>query len=243
MSEARRKGILIIGGGMAGYALAKEIRRLDGEVGLTLVTEDSGGVYSKPMISNALARSSGARDLITQSAEQMALALKARVLPRSRVARLDAAGKRAILESGERIEYGAVALAVGADPIRLSLGGDAAHRALAVNHIEHYDQLRERLDAAGAGARVAIMGAGLIGCEFADDLLGAGFKVALIDPGERALAALCPPEISAGLERALKEKGARLELGKSVVSVCSEESGGKEGLRLELSDGSVERCP
>ena len=47
--------IYIIGTGLAGYNLAKEIRKTNKDTPLTLISADSGYFYSKPMLSNALA--------------------------------------------------------------------------------------------------------------------------------------------------------------------------------------------
>ncbi|HQT26751.1 MAG TPA: FAD-dependent oxidoreductase, partial [Burkholderiales bacterium] len=47
--------VVIVGGGLAGYQSAKEIRRLDREIPVCLIASDSADFYSKPMLSNAFA--------------------------------------------------------------------------------------------------------------------------------------------------------------------------------------------
>ena len=42
--------ITIIGTGLAGYNLAKEIRKLDKELPLTIITADGGESYSTPVL-------------------------------------------------------------------------------------------------------------------------------------------------------------------------------------------------
>lgn len=230
---------LIIGGGMAGRSAAKEIRKALPQARLILVTEDSGEAYAKPMLSNAFSKGAEAAGLVSQSAQRVALDLGLELRARSIVKSVDLERRRAALADGEEIEYDALIFACGADPIRLSLGGDAADRALAINHLEHYAELRRRLESrSGRRAAVAIMGAGLIGCEFADDLLSAGHPVSLIDPGDRPLRSISPPEISEGLRSALAAKGAQWFFGASVLAVRERGDG---GVLLELSDGrSVE---
>ena len=56
--------IVIVGAGLAGYTLAKELRKLAPEQPITLITADSGALYSKPMLSNALAQGQTAQTLI-----------------------------------------------------------------------------------------------------------------------------------------------------------------------------------
>ena len=47
--------IIIVGTGLAGYNLAREIRKLDTSIPLTLLTRDDGAFYSKPMVTTVLA--------------------------------------------------------------------------------------------------------------------------------------------------------------------------------------------
>lgn len=232
--------VAIIGGGMAGRSAAREIRKLTPGAMITLITEDAGAAYAKPMLSNALSRGASAEALVSHSPEKMAADLGLSLRAQSKAARIDAPGRRVLLESGEAVEYDALILACGADPIRLDLGGDAADEALAINHLEHYAELRRRLESrSGRKASVAIMGAGLIGCEFADDLLGSGHPVSLIDPGDRPLRSISSPALSEGLRQALAAKGAKWVFGASVKSVWSAPNG---ALRVELSNGSELTC-
>ena len=69
--------------------------------------------------------------------------------------------------------------------------------------------------------QVLIMGAGLIGCEFANDLAHAGYRESVVDPGPRPLANLLPPEASAALQHALENWGVRLYFGATVRAVST----------------------
>jgi rubredoxin-NAD+ reductase len=226
--------IVIIGAGMAAYSLAREFRKLDKTTPLMLVSSDAGGSYAKPMLSNAIALRKEAPQLVSASAEQMAATLDAPVLTRTLVRAIDRDAR--CIETGQgRIEYGKLVLALGADPIRLALGGDAAGEVISVNHIDDYALLRERLAQAGVGAHVAIIGAGLIGCEFADDLVAGGYRVTLIDPNQRPLAALAAPALSEALRQAWTAHPIELKLGTTTAAV--DHSDGR--LAVSLADGST----
>jgi rubredoxin-NAD+ reductase len=230
----RMRDIIIIGAGLAGYTLARELRRIDKTVPLTIITADDGGFYSKPMLSNAFAQKKAPAQLQTQSAEQMAAQLNATVLPATRVTAIDTANKTLSTPSAQ-LSYDKLVLATGAEPIRLSLAGDAADAVMSVNHLDDYARFRACLEATEAGrqARVAILGAGLIGCEFADDLSGGGHAVTLIDPNPLPLAALAAPALSEGLKAALTARGIALHLGTTATRVDRVDG----ALRLLLADG------
>jgi rubredoxin-NAD+ reductase len=228
--------VIIIGAGLAGYQLAREFRKLDKTIPLTIITRDSGGFYSKPMLSNAFAQGKSAQQLITQTSEQMAVQLAATILPGTSVLGIDTQERTVRTDQGN-FSYSELVLAVGAQSIRLPIPGNAAPSVLTVNHVDDYGAFRALVgsSAHGQATRVAILGAGLIGCEFADDLSGAGHIVTLIDPNSLPLASLAAPALSRGLHRALSSKGVQMRLGTTAVSIDR----GDQLTRVTLADGSV----
>ncbi|MES2019615.1 MAG: FAD-dependent oxidoreductase [Pseudomonadota bacterium] len=227
------KPIVIVGAGMAAYGVAREFRKLERETPLLIIAGDAGGAYAKPMLSNAIALGKEAAQLVSHTAEQMASQLNATILPYTRVSAIDSAAHSVATEGGI-YEYSKLVLALGATPIRLPMQGDAAGEVLSVNHIDDYVELCARLDRIARPARVTIIGAGLIGCEFADDLLAGGHHVTLVDPNRLPLAALAAPSLSRGLARAWDGKALALRLGTTVTGV--EHAGG--AFRVSLADGS-----
>lgn len=223
--------IVIVGTGLAGYTLARELRKLDGETPMLIVSRDDGRFYSKPALSNALATRTEPHALARFDAQAMALQLSARVWTHRQVERI-VPHERAIVVDGQRVRYRALVLATGADPRRVQVEGDGAADVLSVNDLGDYAHFRERLAACRS---VALLGAGLIGCEFANDLLGAGYAVTLIDPAPVPLARLLPVEAGEVFARALAAAGVDLRLARGVQSIVRREP----GYRLGLSDGAT----
>lgn len=223
------KPVIIAGTGLAGYTVAREWRKLDRESPLLMVTTDAGQFYSKPMLSNALASGKTAETLATASVEQMADQLRAEIRTHARLEGLETAAKRVQLDGGS-LEYARLVLAIGADPIRLPLEGDAGDAVLSVNDLDDYARFRRAIE---GRRRVAILGAGLIGCEFANDLVASGYGVDVIDPALSPLARLMPPQAGAALRDALAFKGVRWHLGR----VANRVDHAGEAYRLTLSEG------
>ena len=234
MSDA----VVIIGSGLAGYNVARELRKLDANVPLVVISRDHAGFYSKPMLSNALASKKTATTLVMKDAAKMAGEVNARVIGGTQVSHIDTTAQAVHLSNGEVVAYRDLVLALGADPIRLPLQGDAADTVLSVNDLEDFAKFSEALDSGVQGGpvkRVAILGAGLIGCEFANDLLARGVVPTVVDVADRVLARLLPAEASAMLQARLEAAGAHFKLGVGAVSVSRTAS----GLNLTLSDGST----
>lgn len=229
--------VVIIGSGLAGYNVARELRKLDAQVPIVVVSRDHAGFYSKPMLSNALAGKKTAATLVMKPADKIGAEINARVLPHSTVERLDTQARTLLLSSGEVLPYRDLVLALGADPIRLPLQGNAAHSVLSVNDLDDFAKFAEALDHADGVKHVTILGAGLIGCEFANDLLHRGIEPTVLDLADRALGRLLPEAASLRLQTHLEAAGAKFRFGVAVQSVDLATDGG--GLQVTLTDGST----
>ncbi|MGA1327215.1 MAG: NAD(P)/FAD-dependent oxidoreductase [Rubrivivax sp.] len=227
--------VVIVGSGLAGWNLAREFRKLDKQTPLVVVSRDGAGFYSKPMLSNALASNKSAQTLLMKPADKMAAEVGATVLDRTEVLGIDVAARTLSLSDGRTQPWRDLVLALGADPIRLPLAGDAAADVLSVNDLDDYARFA---DALAGVRRVALLGAGLIGCEFANDLLARGLQPVVLDLADRPLARLLPPDASAWMRARLEAAGVRFLLGASALRVDRATGDDAQGrLRLTLSDG------
>ena len=121
------KPIVIIGSGLAGYGVAREFRKLNNATPLIIITADDGRAYSKPMLSNALAKNKTPEQLATATAQDVAKQLDAVVRPNTAVSSIDVDNRKVNLD-GESIGYDKLVLALGASPVRLAIDGNASHR-------------------------------------------------------------------------------------------------------------------
>lgn len=223
-----RQPIVIIGSGYAGYGLAAALRKADREVEIRVLTQDSGYLYSKPSLSIGLAQGKSAAALAGEAPLAIERRLNIRVYPHCRVERIDSAARRLITSLGD-MEYGQLVLASGAQPIRPAIDGEQ-EAVLSVNNLHDYQGFRERL----AGARrVAILGDGLIGCEFANDLAGSGYEVSVIGLGQWPMARLLPAAAGETLQAALAACGVGWHLQTTVRRIERAE----RGYRLSLASG------
>ena len=242
--------IIIIGSGLAGYSLAREFRKLDKDTPLHIITADDGRAYSKPMLSNALTSGKMPEQLATADAAQMSTQLNASIDTYTRVSAIDTA-RHTITVDGKEINYARLVLALGADVIRLPMEGDAADAVMSINDLADYTRFRQALSqntaqpkqpstAFGRPARrVAIIGAGLIGCEFANDLCNAGMAVDVIAPSKAPLDRLLPETAGQALQQGLTQLGVNWHLGRTVTAVNHADSGAGNAYLLTLSDGSI----
>ena len=210
--------IVVIGSGLAAYSFANAAKKLDSDIAITLITRDGGENYSKPMISTGFTKQFEADQLATQNAEKMAEQLGITVRTRTSVASLDTHSKQVVLDDGERVDYGNLVLTLGAELIRPPMGGDAADEVMGVNDLDDYRRFRETLAAKDA-KKVAVIGAGLIGCEFTNDLLNGGYTVEAVDPMDYCLPTLLPETAGRAVQASLEAKGATFHFGPLATDV------------------------
>lgn len=223
--------VVIVGAGYAGWSVAEAIRRRDAEMPILLLSACPGLIYPKPAISLATSQGRSANDLVDTDAMSRAAELGIEVQTLTRVLKIDHNRKRLTTAKGG-IAYGKLILALGASQRTLAIAGDAAETILRVNDLATFNQMQQRL--AEGVRKVTILGAGLIGCEFADDLNRAGYEVTVIDPGKKPLAELLPEAMALELQQRLAKNGVQWRFGFTMAELNK----AGETLCATLSDGS-----
>ena len=217
--------VVIIGTGLAGYGLARELRKHDSDTPLILITADDGRSYSKPMLSTGYTREQGADDLAQLDAGGMARTLQASVWTMTRVNAIDTA--RQLIKVGDAqsaIHYGKLVLALGSEVIRPPIEGNGLELVYSVNDLLDYDDFRIAVDKNGV-QKICMIGAGLIGCELTNDLLNGGFEVEVVDPLGYCLPTLLPETAGRAVQAALAAKGAKFHFGPLVKAVNKADRG------------------
>ncbi|MEO8121090.1 MAG: FAD-dependent oxidoreductase, partial [Rhodoferax sp.] len=199
--------------------------------------------------------------LVSTAAAKMVETLNISLLANARVEALHPHTRTVSTTQGE-FPYSQLVLATGAQPIRVPMAGDGADQVLSINSWDDFSAFHARLTGLnGAGnsgseasaglvgeavakprqPHVLIMGAGLIGCEFANDLAASNYQVSVVDPSSGPMAALLPAESSAQLHDALAALGVNWHFGATVNSVSRLASAGHDpdthALQVELSNG------
>lgn len=226
--------VVIVGTGLAGYNVAKEFRKLDTQTPLLLITADDGRSYSKPMLSTGFAKNKDADGLCMAEAGAMADQLNAQIRTHTRISGIDP-GHRQLWIGDEAVAYRDLILACGAEVVRVPVAGDGQDGVFSINDLEDYARFRS---AAAGKKRVLVLGVGLIGCEFANDLSLGGYSVELVAPCEQVMPGLLHPAAAAAVQAGLESLGARFHLGPVLTRVQH----GADGLQAHLSDGTEVVC-
>lgn len=200
-TDSTKRGVVVLGAGLAGWAVVDALRALDKEVAITLISADSADRYHKPMLSVAISQGKSRKDLVRTSGKQSAKDCAITLLAHTQVTGIDV-DKRVLFSSAGVVAYDKLVLAMGATPICPPTIKDAWH----VNHLDEFDRLQQRLS---TPKTIAIIGAGMVGVELAEDLTNANHQVSLIDINAYPLSVMLPKVAGERILSALTNKGVR----------------------------------
>lgn len=228
--------VIIIGSGMAGYTLARELRKLNPTLPITMVCQDSGSSYAKPTLSNAFAQGKMASAIANADAIKMAETLDMTIFNFYHVSHINVDEQTITIHpvlAADKLQilgYRDLVLATGANPRTLPNVIIDQKQIFAVNHLDDYAVFQQALHTLMAArskpVNVAIIGAGLIGCEFANDLITqnlstppGNLNIAVFDKSALPLAQQLPSPAGQMLQDALSKAGVAFYLNTDIKHV------------------------
>jgi rubredoxin---NAD+ reductase len=223
--------IVIIGSGIAGYSLATEIRKHDPDKKITIITANNGDYYYKPSISTALANSKDADSLVMFSAEAMATRLNINIITEQVVDGKELINGVITTANNGAIPFESCVIACGSETYKLKIAGNGADDVIAVNNLDDYRIFRERLSKT---SKIAVIGAGLVGSEFAADLSSAGCDVTVFGDQEYPLHNLIPEQLAHVFIDAMQKNGVKWVFGDLVNQVVKSQN--KYAISTENND-------
>lgn len=197
-------GIIIVGAGIAGWTMAEAIRQHDTTTPITIITACSGDVYHKPELSVAIGRKISDDSLIKNRGTESAKELGINLLPNTFVVGLSAKLKTVRTTRGS-FKYKKLILAQGAKSTVPN--GIPPEMTWRINHFSSWHGLKEQLSTKAQS--IVIVGAGMIGCELAENLNSAGHDVTLVFRGSWPLAKLIPEITGKRLLETFEAQGIR----------------------------------
>ncbi len=224
--------VVIVGGVAGGMSTATRLRRLDAGASIVVV-ERSGHVSfancGLPYFVGGLIEEED--DLTLQTPEQLfdRFRLDARV--HDEVVAIDRAGHtvttRSTVTGAEAlVGYDKLVLSMGAAPVRPPIPGYDRVRTLRT--VEDAARLAADVDIAPSTA--VVIGGGFIGLEMAENLVGQGIDVTIVEAAPQVLSPL-DPELAILVADELVAQGVHVETGAAVASV--------EDSTVTLADGRV----
>ena len=224
--------LVIIGNGMAAARLVDELaRRALGRYAIAVIGEEPRLAYNRVLLSSLLAEEVSPADIELKSARwwrDRGVTLRYG----SRATSLDVTTRTVTLADGTVLPFSKALLATGSRPIRLDVPGMELPGVMTFRDIGDVDAIRTQ---AGPGARVVVIGGGLLGLEAAHGLAKSGARVTLVHLMDRLMERQLDPAAADLLRRAIEARGVQVLLEAETARVI----GSQRVAAVELTDGRV----
>lgn len=230
---ATPSSVVIIGGGLAGAKSAEALRDKGFTGPVTLIGNEADLPYERPPLSKGyLMGESPFEDAVVLSAGWYA-DNKVGLRTSTAAISFDPASHTVALNDGTSLEYGALLLATGSVPRRLSVPGADADGVLSLRSHADSDAIREQF---GSGKRLVIIGAGWIGLEVAAAARAAETEVTIVEMAELPLLGVLGSQLAQVFADLHTAHGVDLRLG-TTLSEITVDAGRASGVRL--GDGTT----
>jgi NADPH-dependent 2,4-dienoyl-CoA reductase/sulfur reductase-like enzyme/nitrite reductase/ring-hydroxylating ferredoxin subunit len=202
--------VVIVGAGAAGGVAAETLRKEGYGGRIVLIGPEPDPPYDRPNLSKDYLAGNAPEEWIPLHPREFWDERRVELLLGARVTDLDPGNKRVTLADGRSLDYGALILATGAEPVRLSLrGGDLPH----VHYLRSLADSRAIIETAGRARRAVVVGTSFIGLEVAASLRARGLEVTAVGPDERPLARVLGPQLGDFIRAVHEEHGVAFRLG------------------------------
>jgi apoptosis-inducing factor 3 len=216
ISRGEVENVVIVGAGAAGNAAAETLRREGYPGPVTLIGAEPDFPTDRPNLSKDYLAGTASEDWLPLRSAEFYASHRIDLLLGTRVVGIDPAGRRIRLSDGTSRGYGALLLATGADPVRLTVPG--SDRPV-VHYLRSIADSRAIIDRARNARRAMVVGASFIGLEVAAALRTRGLEVHVVAPEARPLERIMGPELG-DLVRALHEQhGVVFHLGHTIAAI------------------------
>jgi NADPH-dependent 2,4-dienoyl-CoA reductase/sulfur reductase-like enzyme/nitrite reductase/ring-hydroxylating ferredoxin subunit len=222
--------VVIVGAGAAGSACAEALRRRGYGRPITLLGAEATPPVDRPNLSKDYLAGTAPEEWMTLRDEEFYKRNGIQLGLGTRVTRIDTAGKRVHLEDGGDREYGALVLAMGAQPNRLTVpGADLPH----VFTVRTLADSRAIIAKAGAAKRAVVVGASFIGLEVAASLRARGLEVHVVGPEKVPLGRVLGDAVGALVKKVHEEHGVTFHMETTPTAIDATSVTLAGGARLE----------
>jgi nitrite reductase (NADH) large subunit len=222
--------LVVIGNGMAAARLVEELaKRALGRYAIAVIGEEPRLAYNRVLLSALLADEVAFSDIELKPAQwwrDRGVTLRYGM----RASAFDPAARKVTLANGARLPFSRLVLAIGSQPIKLAMPGMDLPGVLTFRDVEDVNTI-----AARKGARVVVIGGGLLGLEAAYGLAKARAQVTVVHIMDRLMERQLDHRAGAMLKRAVEAKGIAVRLEAQTARIVGDTH--VEG--VALTDGTV----
>jgi len=222
---------VIIGGGIAALSAAQALRKRNRTAKIIMLSEEGSRPYYRPALSDLLSEDLPENRLYVFDQgwyEENQVALRTN----SRVVKIDTAGKKLGMESGDSIEYDKLIIATGARSNIPPFKGTDKEGVYSMRSLDDALKLKAAMKTA---KKAVVIGGGVLGLEAVWEMISSGMTVAVVEFNQRLMPRQLDEAASLRLQELMVDKGVQLCLGVATDEIL----GDGQVTGVKLNDGTV----
>ena len=222
---------VIIGNSAAAVGTMEGIRQIDKNGKITVISDESYHTYSRPLISYWLMGKVTDKNIFYRSPDFYEKNGVETILG-CRAVKIDAAAKNVLLADGRMIPYDKLMAATGSKPFVPPMNG--MDKIASCHTFMSYDSVKAIRSEIREGARVLIIGAGLIGLKAAEALNEYKADITVVDLADRILPSILDARAGSIMKKHIESKGTKFILGTSVEEFSEHSAKLKNGTVVDF---------
>jgi 3-phenylpropionate/trans-cinnamate dioxygenase ferredoxin reductase subunit len=215
-------GTVIVGTGQAGFQTAASLRAEGYQEPITLIGEEPHIPYQRPPLSKGFALDQQDIESIELRPQKFYQDHRIDLLTGKNVTAIDRATRQVTMESGGRVLYERLVLAVGARNRMLPVKGAELDGVLYLRSLDEAVVVKDRMKNA---QKIVVIGGGFIGLELAAVASTLGKSVTVLEALPRLMSRVVAPIISEFYQELHSSRGVKILCGAAVSEIAG--SGGK----------------
>ena len=227
-SGSSPRAVIIVGGGAAGLAAAEMLRREGYTGNLTLISAEDSPPCDRPNLSKDFLAGTAPEEWMPLRPPEFYTRERIELLLSCHASSIDTDRRRVKLENGRELEYDALLLATGADPVHLEIPGSSPARLC---YLRSFADSRAIIAKAASAKSAVVVGASFIGLEVAASLRERSLEVHVVAPENVPMLRTLGAEAGRWLQTLHESHGVKFHLGKTVQRMDTR--------RAILSDGTA----
>jgi len=214
----KTKKILILGGGQAAAYASKEIRSIDTNSDVTIISEEKYLPYERPPLSKDYILDKVTFNNLLFFPENFYLENNINFIGSTKITKVDFDNKR-ISSSLNSYEYDRLLIATGSSNRHLVVNGQTIlpqENIIYLRNFEESNSLKDKIDKA---KNITIIGGGFIGLEIASSAVQKGKNITVLERADQLMGRVIPIKIANLIQEKHESMGTKINLNVEITNI------------------------